>query len=205
MTAFKSKRIGVTAAALLIAAGLVGANASAANASYISAPTLSVDDTSLTPGQTLFVHVSNTPDTTFTVTFNGVKTSNNADPSFAAPTKAGSYSVVLSSSAGSSSITVTEGTILTAISVNHTAVTHNKAFLTSGHISSPIAGVAVTLEGAGVNGVFKVIGHGTTDSSGQYIISATFTGKGSHFLRAITTASAAVNSVTGTSAKFTVN
>jgi hypothetical protein len=204
MTAFTSKRIGVTAAALLIAGALVGANAGAAQA-YNFAPSLSVVSTSVSPGDQVNAQVNNAPDGGYSVTFNGKTESDTPQPNFEAPTSVGAFPLVLKvGTTVVDTVTITESAHLTAISVNRPSVHHNVAFVVSGHIAPAVGGVKVTVEGAGNNGVYKVLGTGTTNAAGAYAVTVKFTGTGSHFLRAVTTATAQVNSVQATTAKFTV-
>jgi hypothetical protein len=202
-TAFTSKRIGVTAAALVLSALLVGGTAGAANA-YTYDPTLSVSTKALKPGALLQVRVNDAAPNTFTVTFNGV-TSKLATPTFKAPTKVGTYELVLRVSGKVvDEVAITEGTKLKSISLGHTTITHNKAFRVTGRIS-PIAHVSVLLEGATGNGGYKILGSTTSSAvNGTYGITGKFTTKGKHYLKVVTIATGAYTSVSAKSAAFNV-
>jgi hypothetical protein len=201
-TAFTSKRIGVTAAALVLSALLVGANAGAANA-YTYDPTLSVSTKALQPGELLQVRVNDAPPT-FTVTFNGV-TKATAESTFSAPSKLGTYELVLRVSGNVvDEVAITEGTVLKSISLGHTTITHNKPFRVTGRIS-PIAHVSVLLEGASSNGRWSILGSTTSSATnGTYGITGKFTTKGTHYLKVVTIANSAYTSISARSAAFYV-
>jgi hypothetical protein len=201
-TAFTSKRIGVTVAALVLSALLVGANAGAANA-YTYNPSLSVSTTALKPGVLLQVRVNDAPEV-FTVTFNGV-TKTTATPTFTAPSKVGTYELVLKVSGKVvDEVAITEGTILRTITLHHGNITHNVLFGVYGVVSPAKAGVTVNLYGRTGSGAYKYLNHGLTTSSGAYNLTGKFSTKGTAYLRVVTVTSAAFSSTNVASKAFTV-
>jgi hypothetical protein len=201
-TAFTSKRIGVTVAALVLSAALVGGTAGAANA-YTYDPTLSVSTKALQPGDLLQVRVNDAPPT-FAVTFNGV-TKTTAASTFSAPAKVGTYKLVLTVSGSVvDEVAITEGTILRTITIHHGNITRNKLFGVTGVVSPARAGVTVNLYGRTGSGAYKMLNHGTTSSTGAYGIVGKFTTRGRAYLRVVTVATPAFSSTNTASKAFTV-